>query len=108
MRLLPAKRRLLPPAIAIETRLCGSYVVALVATAITQHIRGGSNGGQEHHPARRVPARLPLTGLLASSGCELSRRGRAVLLQASKTDIDVIWPDEFASAKAIFPRPKLG
>ncbi|MGB3071044.1 MAG: ABC transporter substrate-binding protein [Ottowia sp.] len=34
--------------------------------------------------------------------------GRAVLLQASKTDIDVIWPDEFASAKAVFPRPKLG
>jgi branched-chain amino acid transport system substrate-binding protein len=33
--------------------------------------------------------------------------GRAVLLQASKTDIDVIWPDEFASAKAVFPRPKL-
>lgn len=34
--------------------------------------------------------------------------GRAVLLQASKTDIDVIWPDEFAVAKAVFPRPKLG
>jgi len=33
--------------------------------------------------------------------------GRAVLLQASKTDIDVIWPDEFAAVKAIFPRPKL-
>ena len=33
--------------------------------------------------------------------------GRAVLLQASKTDIDVIWPDEFAAAKAVFPRPKL-
>jgi branched-chain amino acid transport system substrate-binding protein len=34
--------------------------------------------------------------------------GRAVLLQATKTDIDVIWPDEFAAAKAVFPRPKLG
>ncbi len=33
--------------------------------------------------------------------------GRAVLLQASKTDIDVIWPDEFAATKAVFPRPKL-
>jgi branched-chain amino acid transport system substrate-binding protein len=33
--------------------------------------------------------------------------GRAVLLQASKTDIDVVWPNEFASTKAIFPRPKL-
>mgnify|MGYP003575335326 CR=1 FL=1 len=34
--------------------------------------------------------------------------GRAVLLQASKTDIEVIWPDEFAAAKPVFPRPKLG
>ncbi len=34
--------------------------------------------------------------------------GRAVLLQATKTDIAVIWPDEFAAAKAVFPRPKLG
>lgn len=34
--------------------------------------------------------------------------GRAVLLQASKTDIDVVWPNEFASAKPVFPRPKLG
>ncbi|HSW17062.1 MAG TPA: ABC transporter substrate-binding protein, partial [Ramlibacter sp.] len=33
--------------------------------------------------------------------------GRAVLLQATKTDIDVIWPDEFAAAKAVFPRPKI-
>ena len=32
--------------------------------------------------------------------------GRAVLLQASKTDIDVVWPNEFASTKPIFPRPK--
>ena len=32
--------------------------------------------------------------------------GRAVLLQATKTDIDVIWPDEFAATKAVFPRPK--
>jgi branched-chain amino acid transport system substrate-binding protein len=33
--------------------------------------------------------------------------GRAVLLQASKTDIDVVWPSEFGSTKAIFPRPKI-
>lgn len=32
--------------------------------------------------------------------------GRAVLLQASKTDINVVWPGEFASVKPIFPRPK--
>jgi branched-chain amino acid transport system substrate-binding protein len=32
--------------------------------------------------------------------------GRAVLLQASKTDIDVVWPNEFAGAKPIFPKPK--
>jgi hypothetical protein len=32
--------------------------------------------------------------------------GRAVLLQASKTDIEVVWPNEFASTKAVFPRPK--
>jgi branched-chain amino acid transport system substrate-binding protein len=32
--------------------------------------------------------------------------GRAVLLQASKTDIDVVFPNEFANVKAIFPRPK--
>jgi branched-chain amino acid transport system substrate-binding protein len=32
--------------------------------------------------------------------------GRAALLQASKTDIDVVWPSEFAGAKAVFPRPK--
>jgi branched-chain amino acid transport system substrate-binding protein len=32
--------------------------------------------------------------------------GRAVLLQASKTDIEVVWPNEFGSTKAIFPRPK--
>lgn len=32
--------------------------------------------------------------------------GRAVLLQASKTDIDVVWPNEFAATKPIFPRPK--
>jgi branched-chain amino acid transport system substrate-binding protein len=31
---------------------------------------------------------------------------RAALLQASKTDIEVVWPNEFASTKAIFPRPK--
>jgi branched-chain amino acid transport system substrate-binding protein len=32
--------------------------------------------------------------------------GRAVLLQASKSDIHVVWPDEFADVKATFPRPK--
>jgi len=34
--------------------------------------------------------------------------GRAVLLQASKTDIDVVWPNEFAGAKPVFPKPKFG
>jgi branched-chain amino acid transport system substrate-binding protein len=34
--------------------------------------------------------------------------GRAVLLQATKTDIEVVWPNEFASTKPVFPRPKLG
>jgi branched-chain amino acid transport system substrate-binding protein len=33
--------------------------------------------------------------------------GRGALLQASKTDIDVVWPGEFASAKPTFPRPKM-
>ncbi|HQZ07667.1 MAG: ABC transporter substrate-binding protein [Rhodoferax sp.] len=33
--------------------------------------------------------------------------GRGALLQASKTDIDVVWPSEFASAKPTFPRPKM-
>ncbi len=32
--------------------------------------------------------------------------GRAVLLQASKTDINVVFPNEFANVKAVFPRPK--
>jgi branched-chain amino acid transport system substrate-binding protein len=32
--------------------------------------------------------------------------GRGVLLQATRTDIDVVWPNQFASAKAVFPRPK--
>lgn len=32
--------------------------------------------------------------------------GRAVLLQATKTDIGVVWPNDFAEAKPIFPRPK--
>ncbi len=32
--------------------------------------------------------------------------GRAVLLQATKTGIDVVWPDEFASVKPVFPKPK--
>ena len=34
--------------------------------------------------------------------------GRAALLQASKTDIDVVWPNEFAGVKPVFPRPKFG
>lgn len=32
--------------------------------------------------------------------------GRAAMLQASKTDIEVIWPEEFAAVKPVFPRPK--
>ena len=32
--------------------------------------------------------------------------GRAALLQASKTDIDVVWPNEFSAIKPVFPRPK--
>lgn len=32
--------------------------------------------------------------------------GRGALLQASKTDIDVVAPEQFASAKPVFPRPK--
>jgi len=32
--------------------------------------------------------------------------GRAVLLQATKTDINVVWPDKYAQTKAVFPRPK--
>ena len=32
--------------------------------------------------------------------------GRAALLQASRTDIDVVWPNEFAGVKPVFPRPK--
>lgn len=32
--------------------------------------------------------------------------GKAVLLQASRTDIDVVWPNEFGGSKPIFPRPK--
>ena len=32
--------------------------------------------------------------------------GRAALLQASRTDIDVVWPNEFAAVKPVFPRPK--
>ena len=34
--------------------------------------------------------------------------GRAVLLQASKSDIEVVWPNEFGSTRPIFPRPKIG
>jgi branched-chain amino acid transport system substrate-binding protein len=33
--------------------------------------------------------------------------GRAVLLQATKTDIAVVWPNDVAEAKPVFPRPKL-
>jgi branched-chain amino acid transport system substrate-binding protein len=32
--------------------------------------------------------------------------GRGALLQATRTDIEVVWPNEFASAKPVFPRPK--
>ncbi len=32
--------------------------------------------------------------------------GRGALLQASKTDIDVVAPEQFASAKPVYPRPK--
>ena len=32
--------------------------------------------------------------------------GRAAMLQASRTDINVVWPNEFAGAKPIYPRPK--
>ena len=32
--------------------------------------------------------------------------GKAAMLQATKTDIDVIWPAKFASAKAVFPKQK--
>jgi branched-chain amino acid transport system substrate-binding protein len=32
--------------------------------------------------------------------------GRAAMLQASRTDIDVVWPNEFAGVKPVFPRPK--
>ena len=34
--------------------------------------------------------------------------GRAAMLQASRTDIDVVWPNEFAGVKPVFPRPKFG
>ncbi|HKQ27941.1 MAG TPA: ABC transporter substrate-binding protein, partial [Burkholderiales bacterium] len=34
--------------------------------------------------------------------------GRPVILQASTSDIEVVWPNQFASAKPIFPKPKLG
>jgi branched-chain amino acid transport system substrate-binding protein len=32
--------------------------------------------------------------------------GQGVMLQASRTDIDVVWPSTFASAKPVYPRPK--
>lgn len=34
--------------------------------------------------------------------------GRGALLQATRTDINVVWPNEFAQAKPVFPRPKFG
>ena len=33
--------------------------------------------------------------------------GRPATMQALKGDIEVIAPEEFASAKAVFPKPKL-
>ncbi len=33
--------------------------------------------------------------------------GRGALLQASRTDIDVVAPEQFASAKPVYPRPKM-
>lgn len=32
--------------------------------------------------------------------------GTGVLLQATTSDIEVVWPNQFASSKAVFPRPK--
>jgi branched-chain amino acid transport system substrate-binding protein len=34
--------------------------------------------------------------------------GKPVMLQATKTDIEVVWPSQFASAKPVFPRPRFG
>ena len=34
--------------------------------------------------------------------------GRAAMLQATRTDINVVWPNEFSAVKPVFPRPKLG
>ena len=34
--------------------------------------------------------------------------GKPVMLQATKTDIEVVWPSRFASAKPVFPKPKFG
>ena len=34
--------------------------------------------------------------------------GRPAVMQSLKGDIEVIAPEEFASAKAVFPKPKLG
>src|SRR6478609_6345068 len=33
--------------------------------------------------------------------------GRAVLLQATKSDIAVVWPNDVAESKPVFPRPKV-
>jgi len=32
--------------------------------------------------------------------------GKAVMLQATRSDIEVVWPGRFASAKPVFPKPK--
>ena len=32
--------------------------------------------------------------------------GRAAMLQATRTDINVVWPNEFSAVKPVFPRPK--
>ena len=33
--------------------------------------------------------------------------GNAALLQATTTDIEVVWPNKFASKKVVFPKPKI-
>jgi branched-chain amino acid transport system substrate-binding protein len=33
--------------------------------------------------------------------------GSAALLQATATDIEVVWPNKFASKKVVFPKPKI-
>jgi branched-chain amino acid transport system substrate-binding protein len=34
--------------------------------------------------------------------------GKPVMLQATRSDIEVVWPSQFASAKPVFPRPRFG